>query len=166
MKRIVSIIMICLILSPACFAETSSTDRFLSNLSETWDSFLDMASDFGKGVSSWAEESGVNEWLGNTASDVSAWTKEVGLTDWADSTLKELNTWFEESGISEWAAGTSQEIQTFIEQNRPAVEAWLAEAGQEVRKAWDTLVNADAHTEEELEAAYETVVKSLEEAAG
>ena len=63
------------------------------------------------------------------------------------------------------ATSTTQEFQTFIEENRPAIEAWLTEAGQEVRDAWDTLVNAGQHTEQELEAAYETVTESLEEAA-
>lgn len=165
MKRIALILALCLSLSPVCIAE-SSTDRFLSDLSDTWGSFLDMVGDAGKGISEWAEESGVTEWVEGKVDDLAAWAKENGLADWANDTLGQLTTWFDETGISEWATDTSRKMQAFVEENRPAIESWLAEAGQEVREAWDTLVNADQHTGQELEEAYETVAKSLEEAGG
>ena len=164
MKRIIIVLILFAMLVPICKAE-SSTDRFLSQISDTWDSFLDMAKDAGKGAAKWAEESGVTEWAEGKANDIAVWAKENGLTDWAQETLSDLTTWFDETGITEWASNTSQEFQTFIEKNRPAIEAWLTEAGHEVREAWDTLVNADQHTGQELKAAYETVTESLGEAA-
>ena len=164
MKRIVLAFVLCLLLSSVCLAE-SSTDRFLSNLSDTWNSFLDMAGDVGKQAEEWANESGVTQWVGDRANDVAAWAKESGLTDWANDTLGQLSAWYEGSGIAEWAEGTSREIQTYIQENRPAVEAWLSEAGQEVQRAWDTLVNADQHTQEEIAEAYDIVAESLEDAA-
>ena len=165
MKKIICAMVLCAILSPACLAEASSTDRFLSNLSDTWDAFLDMAEDAGKGISKWAGESGVTEWAESRARDIAAWAKESGLTDWAANAHDAVTTWFDETGIAGWAEGTSREIQTFIEENRPAIEAWLAEAGQDVREAWATLVNADRHTDAEVGQAYATVTESLGEMA-
>lgn len=156
MKRILSILILFITVLPVCKAE-SSTDRFLSSLSDTWNAFLDMAEDAGKGAAKWGEEK---------VSDIAAWARENGLTDWAQQTLNDLTAWFDEAGISDWASDTSREVQSFIEDNRPAIEAWLTEAGQSVREAWDTLVNPDQHTAQELEAAYDIVVSSLEEAAG
>jgi len=163
-KRSILILLACLILSPTCCAE-SSADRFFSNLSDTWDSFLDLAEDTGKEALQWAEDNGIVGWVEDRASDVSAWAKENGLTDWAESTLDEVSAWFDRSGIAEWATGTSREIQAFVEENRPTIEAWLNEAGQEVSRAWDTLVNAGQHTQEEVEEAYDIVTESLEEAS-
>lgn len=168
MKKSLGLLLIlCLALAPVCLAEPepepSSTDRFLSSLSETWGAFLDMAGDAGKGVSKWADESGVTEWVDGAVGDISAWAKENGLTDWVSLTLDNLSAWFEESGITEWASGTTQEIQAYIDENLPAIDAWLAEAGQEVRQAWDTLMNAGEHSQEEIEDAYETVTESLKE---
>lgn len=165
MKKFSLILVLCLALSPVSLAEPSSADRFLSSLSDTWDAFLDMTEDAGKGVVQWAEDSGVAEWAEGAVNDVSAWFRENGLTDWARDTLDSLKTWFDESGIAEWAEGTSEEIQAFIEKNRPVIEAWLTEAGQEVRKAWDVLIHADRHTKEEVEAARGIVEESLQEAA-
>ena len=164
MKKIALILALCVALSPACLAEDAA-DRFVAGLSQAWDAFLDMAEEAGSDVSQWAQEPGVTEWVEGKAGDIAAWAQENGLTDWAQDTLSGLSEWFDASGIAEWATGTSQEIQAFIEENRPAIEAWLAEAGQEVRSAWDTLVNADQHTEQEIEAAYETVTESLGEMA-
>lgn len=164
MKHIITILILCVMLVPAGMAE-SSTDRFLSSLSDTWDSFLDMAEDAGRGAARWAEESGVTEWAEGKANDIAAWAKANGLTDWARETIGDLTAWFDKTGITEWATGASQEFHAFIEENRPAIEAWLKEAGQEVREAWDTLVDADQHTAQEVEAAYETVTESLEEPA-
>lgn len=166
MKRIALILALCVALSPACLAETSSTDRFLSSLSETWDAFLGMAEDAGNGVSRWVEESGVVEWAEGAVNDLSAWAAENGLNDWAENTLTALKTWFDESGLAEWTAQTSEEVQAFVEENRATIEAWLAEAGDQVRSAWDTLLDAGAHTPEEVREAYETVAESLETAEG
>ena len=151
MKCIITVLILCVMLVPICKAE-SSTERFLSNLSDTWDSFLDMAEDAGKDATKWAEGSGVTEWAKGKANDIAVWAKENGLTDWAQETLSDLTAWFDETEITGWASNT-----------RPAIEACLTEAGQEVREAWDTLVNADQHTEQEMEAAYETVMESLGE---
>ena len=166
MKRIAVLLSICLVLSSVCFAEETSANRFLSNLSETWDSFLDMAEDAGKEAYSWAEESGIVDWVEDKAGDIAGWARENGLTDWAEDTLEDIISWFDESGISDWAEGTSQEIQDFIMENRPAIESWLSKAGEEVQHAWDVLVNADQHTQSELEEAYDVVTDSLKEMAG
>ena len=165
MKKIATILILCLLLSPACLAE-SSADQFLSGLSDTWNGFLGMVNDAGNSVSQWAEDSGVAPWVRGAADDIAKWARESGLTDWAGGALDEVNRWFRDSGIAEWTEGASRDIQAFIEENRPGVEAWLNEAGQEVRRAWDTLVNADQHTEDEVKSAYETVTDSLEEMAG
>lgn len=166
MKQIAWILVFGMVLSPACLAETSSADRFLSNLSDTWDSFLDMTGDAWQDVTDWAEESGVADWVEGATQSASEWARENGLTDWANDALQSIGAWYQASGISEWSAEASQRIQVYIEENRPAIEAWLAEAGQEVREAWNTLVNPDRHTKAELEKAYETVTESLEEIGG
>ena len=165
MKRIAVIVMICMVLSSVCIAEENSTDRFLNDLSETWNAFLDMANDAGKGIGQWAEDSGVTQWVEGAANDVSKWAQESGITDWADETLGELTKWYDESGLAEWTAEASQNIQKLIDENGPAVETWLAQAGQEVRKAWDTLLYPEQHSDEELQDAYETVTEALEETA-
>ncbi len=154
----------CLALSPACLAEPSSSDEFLSNLSKTWDSFLDMAGDAGKEAADWAVDSGLADWAGGAASDLSAWAEEAGLTEWAQDALSEVSEWYAQSGITEWAQDTADGLRAVIEENRPAVEAWLREAGEEVRLAWDTLTHPDGHTQREVEDAYEAVVESLEAA--
>lgn len=164
MKRIALALAFCLLLSSAGLAE-SSTDRFLSNLSDTWNSFVDMVGDAGKQAEEWANETGVTQWVGDRANDVATWAKDSGLTDWANDALGQMSAWYEGSGIAEWAEGTSREIQAYIEENRPAVEAWLTEAGQEVQRAWDTLVNADQHTQKEIAEAYNIVAESMESAA-
>ena len=53
----------------------------------------------------------------------------------------------------EWAEGTAADLQAFIDENGPAVDAWLAQAGEEVKQAWNTLVNAEQHTAEEIQKA-------------
>ena len=166
MKQIALVLILCLALSSAGLAEASSADRFLSNLSDTWDSFLDMAEDAGDSVTQWADESGVTEWAENAASDLADWARENGLTDWAEGALKDLSAWFDEAGIADWATATSERLRAFAEENRPAVEAWLAQAGAEVREAWDTLMDADAHTDAEIQSACETVSESLGQMAG
>ncbi len=165
MKKTATILILCLLLSPACLAE-SSTDQFLSGLSDAWNGLVGMVGDAGDSVSQWAEDSGVAPWLRGAADDISKWASENGLTDWANGALNEVTNWFNESGIAEWTAGASRDIQAFIDENGPAVEAWLNEAGQEVRRAWDTLVSPGQHTQEEVREAYETVTESLGEMAG
>ena len=143
-------------------AETSHTDEFLSGLSLAWNGFLGMASDAGKAVSDWADASGVTEWMEGASRDISSWANDSGLTDWANTASKDISDWFQSSGITEWAEGASADLKAFIEENGPEVEAWLNQAGDDIRSAWNTLVNADQHTDAEVQAAYETVVEALE----
>ena len=164
MKKLALLLALCLALSPACLAEASSAEAFLNSLSQTWDAFLVMMEDAGQGASELAEDSGVADWARDTANDVAKWAADSGLTEWAQGALRDLSTWFDESGIPEQAAEASREFREFMDENRPAVEAWLAEAGEEVARAWNTLLNADEHTEAEVREARETVTESLEEA--
>ena len=162
MKRTILILVICLVLSPVCFAEATPGEQFLSNLSATWDSFLDMAEDAGNSVSEWANESGVTEWVEGAVNDVAAWADESGLTAWAQGALEDISTWVDDTGLAEWAQGVSAQTQALIERNRPAVEAWLAQAGEDVVQAWNTLVNAEEHSQEEVQEALEIVTESLD----
>ena len=136
-----------------CDAETSHTGDFLAGLSQAWDGLLGMASDAGQAVSDWADKSGVTEWMEGASRDISAW---------ANTASKDISDWFQSSGITEWAEGASADLNAFIEENGPEVEAWLNQAGDDIRSAWDTLVNADQHTDAEVQNAYETVVEALE----
>ena len=163
MKRIALLIAVCVALSPACLAESSSADRFLSSLSDTWDAFLDLAGDAGQSVSEWAEESGVTEWVDGAVGSVTAWADEIGLTAWAQGAIDDISAWADESGFTEMAQGIAADTRALIEKNRPAVEAWLAQAGEEARQALNTLLNAEEHSEEEVREALETVAGSLEE---
>ncbi|MDO4866959.1 MAG: hypothetical protein Q4C10_10440 [Clostridia bacterium] len=160
MKKMALILIFCLVLSPVCLAEVSSAQRFLSNLSSTWDSFLDMAEDAGESVSQWADESGVTGWVEGAVNDVTAWADGSGLTSWAQGALNDISAWAGDIGFTEWAQRVSAEAQALIEENRPAVEAWLAQAGEDVQQAWNTLVNAEDHSEEEVQQALETVMES------
>lgn len=164
MKKIALIIAIVLALPAAALAESSAADEFLGNLSKTWDSFVRMAEEAEQSVSDWAAESGVTEWAEGAVNDISAWAEGVGLTLWAQNALAEINSWVEESGLGAWTQETAAELQAFIEENRPAIEAWLQQAGQEVALAWDTLVNPEGHTRAEVEQAYQTVTYALAEA--
>lgn len=166
MKKLALILAIVLALPAAALGESSAADEFLGNLSKTWDSFLRMAEDAGQSVSDWATEYGVTEWAEGAVNDLSAWAKSVGLTQWAQDTLSEINGWVDESGLGAWTQETAAEFQAFIEENSPAIEAWLQQAGQEVARAWDTLVNPEGHTRAELEQAYETVTYALSVTGG
>ena len=153
--------------APACIAESaaepSHLDDFLGNLGKTWDSFLNVAGDAGNAVASWAEDAGVTAWVEGAVNDVTAWADESGVSAWAQGALEDISAWADESGLSEWAQNISAEPQALFERNRPAVEAWLAQAGEDVKQAWNTLVNADQHTTEEVKDAYDAVIDSLEE---
>ncbi len=164
MKKLSLLLALCLTLSPACLAEASPAETFLNDLSKTWDSFLVMAEDAGEEVFEWVEDAGVADWARDTAGDIAAWAEDSGLIDWARGTLDDFSAWLDETDIPGRAAEASRELQAFIEKNRPAIEAWLADAGEEVARAWDTLVNAGEHTEAELKEALETVTESLEAA--
>jgi len=167
MKRIVLILILILTLSlsTASLAETSSTDELLENLSKTWDSLVKVAEEKGKDISDWAEKSGDREWAEGAIDDVNAWIAGSGLSDWAQHTLSELTAWADAYGISEWAEQTRDSLQTFIDENGPAIEAWLHQASQEVTDAWNTLVNASAYSDAEVEQAYQTVTEALADAA-
>ena len=164
MKRIALILILCFACSAAGLAETSSADEFLSNLSKTWDSFLVMTQDAGESVSDWMSDVGITEWAEGAAQDISAWAKEAGLTDWAGQALEDITSWYQQTGITEWAQGAAEQVQAFVDENGPAIEAWLKGAGEDVRDAWNTLVHPEGRTEDEVQAAYETVVESLEAA--
>ncbi len=165
MKRIVLILILMLSLSTAALAETSTTDELLENLSKTWNSFVKVAEEKGRDISQWAEKSGVKEWAEGAIDDANAWVKGSGLSDWAQDTLSELTAWADAYGISEWAGQTHDSLQAFIDENGPAIEAWLQQASQEVTEAWNTLVNASAYSDAEVNEAYQTVTEALADAA-
>ncbi len=164
MKRIVLISALLLALSTAALAEASAADDFFANLSKTWDSFLLMTEEAGQNVSNWAEESGLRAWTEDAISEVGAWLEGTGLSEWAGNALSEINGWIEESGIRDWTEQTAEELKAFIDENRPAVEAWLQQVGQEVEDAWNTLAYPEGHSSAELEQALQTVTDALEEA--
>lgn len=158
MKRIALILTLFLTLSPACLAQGSHLDDFLSGVSQSFSALQGMASDAGQAVTDWANDSGVAEWAEGAARDIYAWASDSGLVEWAQGALDDITAWADDNGLTDLA----HEVQAFIEDNGPAVEAWLAQAGEDVRQAWDTLVNADEHTQQELQDAYDTVVESLD----
>ncbi len=164
MKRIALILALCILLSPACVAETSHAEDFVNNLSKTWDSFLGMAADAGQAASDWAEDSGITEWAQGAADDIAAWASDSGLTEWAQGALDDVTDWYDESGIAEWAEGAAAKLRAFVDENGPAVEAWLTQAGEDVKRAWDTLTDPDGHTAQEIKKAYETVIEALGDA--
>ena len=145
MKKQISV---CLVLALLCAlsivpgmaeeAPTSPTEDFLNNLAATWDSLVRMGEEAEQNVQDWA------------AND---------LPDWAIGAGESIEAFFDKAG--NWTEEAAANLQTFIEQNGPAVEAWLNQAGEDVRKAWDTLTNPESHTAEELESAYDTVTDSL-----
>lgn len=160
MKRI--ILVLCFLLASAALAEASSpADDFYAGLSQAWNGLLGMADEAGQAASDWMDESGVKEWAEGAANDVSAWFQEAGLTEWADGAIGDISAWFEGAGA--WTQETAANLQAFIDENKPAVEAWLVQAGEDVKSAWDTLTNPDGHTEAEVQEAYETVIDSLED---
>ena len=163
MKRFAMILVLCLLFSGTSFAETSPTDDFLTNLSNTWNSFLVMTGEAASNVSAWAEESGVTAFLDETGKSIAAWADESGVSGFLSEAQQSISQWADESGFNEWAQNVSAETQALIEKNRPAVEAWLAQAGEDVRGAWDTLVNAQSHTQEEVTEALETVSEALDD---
>ena len=165
-KRILALCALLALAAPACLAESSNAEDFLGNLGDTWNSFLGMVGDAGKAVTDWADESGVTGWIDGAVKDVSNWASDSGLADWAQAALDGVSAWAEDIGVTEWAQRISADTQALFEKNRPAVEAWLAQAGEDVRAAWDTLTDADHHTPDEVQHAYETVAESLESAGG
>ena len=165
-RTLILMLAVGLALSASCLAEASSGERFRANLSATWDSLLDMAGEAGENISDWAEDSGVTDWVEEKAGEISAWADDIGLAEWAQGALEDVSDWYEASGLREWTRETADQFQAFIDENRPAVEAWLAQAGEEVRAAWDTLTDSTGHSREEIRQARETVVQSLKEAAG
>ena len=149
MKRITLILILVLLLSSATFAEeptASPTNSLFASLSQAWNSIVGMAKDAANGISARAVDS--------------------GLADWANAALSTVQSWSDDNGFTEWAADISAQAQKYVAENRPTVEAWLAQAGEEVDRAWNTLVNAEAHTKAEVEAALETVTASFGKTTG
>ena len=66
MKKIATVLILCLLLSPVCLAE-SSADQFLSGLSDAWNGLVGMVSDAGNSISQWAEDSGIAPWIRGAA---------------------------------------------------------------------------------------------------
>ena len=100
------------------------------------------------------------DWMQGTMKDISTWAHDIGLTDWAQSALNDISAQLDESGFAQWSREISAEVQTLMD-HTPALQVWLKNAGEEVNRAWNILVNADQHTEKEVREALETVVKSL-----
>ncbi len=189
MKRKIISLLIALAMAlsvPACLAEgsgSSNADDFLANLGKTWDSFVGMVGDAGQSAADWANENGVTDWVNGAASSVSDWVQNSGVTDWVNGAVSDVTAWAYDSGVVDWAQGAldsfaawagdaslnewvrnvSAQAQALIDENGPAVEAWLAQAGEDIAQAWNTLVNADDHPAEDVRQAYITVVDALEE---
>ena len=162
MKRIALILVIALLSGPTGLAESSHADDFFSGLNQAWNGLVGMASDAGRAVSDWADDSGVTDWFDNAGRTLSGWANDSGLTDWARGALRDISAWADDIGFTEWARQVSADAQALIDENRPAVEAWLAQAGEEVNRAWNTLVHAEDHTPGEVRDALETVNQALE----
>lgn len=162
MKRLSIALVILFVLSPICLAENSPADDFLENLSKTWDSFLVMTEDAGKGISEWAQDSGLNDFANETIGGITEWAKESGLMDWAEEKSKEITAAMDEMGVSEWIRENSGTIRAYADEYSAVIEAWLGVAGEEVANAWNTLVNANQHSDAEVEQAYDVVADSLE----
>ena len=145
MKRFFISMLLCLTLAVPGMAEEapSPTDEFLSNLSATWSSFVSMTEE--------------------AANNVTQWINGIELPDWAEQARQSIEGWYNESGLSEWTQEASEEFQVFIRENRPAVEAWLSQAGEEVAKAWNTLANPSGATKKQLERAYNTVIEAMKD---
>lgn len=165
MKRRILILALCLLLGASGLAEASSADDFFANLGKTWDSFVAMTDEAANSVSAWADESGVTAWFDEAGRNLSDWFGGSGLGEWAGQALGGLQTWANDTGLAQWAENVAAETEKLVEQNRPAVESWLNQAGEDVKRAWDTLVNAGQHSQAEVEAALETVTEALETAS-
>ena len=169
MKRKIISLLIALAMAlsvPACLAEgsgSSNADDFLANLGKTWDSFVGMVGDAGQSAADWANENGVTDWVNGAVSDVAAWAYDSGVVDWAQGALDSFAAWTGDASLNEWVRNVSAQAQALIDENGPAVEAWLAQAGEDIAQAWNTLVNADDHPAEDVRQAYITVVDALEE---
>ncbi|MBQ3270959.1 MAG: hypothetical protein IJH09_13690 [Clostridia bacterium] len=156
MKRKIAVVIafcLCLSVLAAGLAEGSHADDFLGGLSKAWDGLLGMASDAGKAVSDWANETGVTEWAENAAQDVTNWANESGVTEWAENAARDVTNWANESGVTEWAEGAADDIQTFARDNGPAIGAWFSQAGENIGKALDSLVNPNGNQAKEAPEA-------------
>ena len=153
MKRYTLCAMLCLVLCialfPACLGEeASSSEQFLSGLSQAWDGLLGMAADTGKDVSEWAEETGIADQVRDTAQDISEWADNFGLTKWAKSMWEDALSLYEESGAVEWVETASGEVRDLVEENRPAVESWFQEVGKGAAMVWDRMLHPNRPAEE------------------
>lgn len=163
MKRIILVLTLFVFLSSSSLAESSAADEFMGNLSRTWGSFLNLAKETGDNVSKWTETSGITAQAENAMNSVAAWAQESGLSDWAETAQQEISSMIEESGIREFTESTAKELQAFMDENGPLVNEWLANAGDEISKAWDMLIHPEGHSKAELEHAYDAVVESLDQ---
>ena len=113
MKKLAVLLALCLALCPVGLAEEkpSAADEFLSNLSKTWDSFLDMTVEAGKGVAQWAQDSGVTQWAQETAE---------GVSQWAQDTAKD---------VMNWAGETAQNVREYMNEKGPEINDWVQRNG-------------------------------------
>lgn len=156
MKRILIALLLSIVIVTPCLAEapsstaapSSAADEFLTNLSATWNSLVKLGEETANNVVNWVNND-LDNWLKND------------LPAWADNAAKSIQSWIGEA--DKWTQDAAAKLQAFVEQNGPAVEAWLNQAGEDVQKAWETLNNPNAHTQEEVEQAYDAVMNTLQE---
>ena len=160
MKRILAAALM-LALMPAGMAEKSSVDDLLENFGKTLDSAVEVAKEAADSVGKWANESGVTAWFEEAGKSIAEWSKDSGL----NALIDDVQAWVEDNDVTQWSKDMGDKLSKFVEENRPAVEAWLQQAGDEVKAAWDTLINAREHTKEEVKKAAEQIERSLAEKA-
>lgn len=156
MKRILIALLLCVAIATPCLAEapsptevpSSAADEFLTNLTATWNSLVKLGEETVDNVANWVNN------------DLANWVKN-DLPAWADNAAKSIQSWIGDA--DKWTQEAAAKLQTFVEQNGPAVEAWLNQASADVQKAWETLNNPNAHTGEEVQQAYDTVMDTLQE---
>ncbi|MBQ8110988.1 MAG: hypothetical protein IJ124_12590 [Clostridia bacterium] len=165
MKKTLLLIAICLALFSTCMAETARAEDFFSGLSNAWNSFVSTAENAVNNVSDWVSSGGITQWADQAGKDISQWADQASkdVTQWANQAGQNISqwvqgsptveSWYKQSGIPEW-----------VEQNRPAVEAWIAGAGEDISRAWNTVVNPSGHTQAEIESARKVIQDAMDKA--
>jgi len=156
MKRISIILILCLVLSSTALAEEAPATDFFSGL---WNGLVGAVEGAAKDVTNWVNGSGASEWVEQAGKDITNWVDQAGrdVTAWVDQADKD---------IANWVGQAEKDVNSWVAQNGPAVEAWFNNAGDEVARAWNTIVNPGGYTQQELGQAYRTVAQSMEEAGG
>ena len=151
MKRILISLLLCSLIATPGLAESTSSaaDDFLANLSATWDSLVQLG---GEAVDS------ASNWINN---DLPYWINN-DLPIWADSASQSIQAWLDDAG--KWTQDAAANLRTFVDENRPAVEAWLSQAGDRFQRAWEVLTSPEGYSSTEVQDAYTTVMDALKEA--